>query len=232
MNTKPLTYNKLDTFNFPIVGNLFYIFDSELIKGLTIGIKFPCVVRMFIGSNEVVSVKKNNDEVLTIGKDSVIGDYFEIKVNEDKLFFTQYADNLLSRFMSSAVNIFYPSLHNVKCNFYFYFEKRLYSNYNFNVKQNLKTDIIDLFNYSVSNNLNCNIHFESDLSYTERNSIWYILFPNSIWTDENEWYVAKNFIRDFYVFICGYTTIISYNNPKHIWCQWFPGDVWSSKGVW
>jgi hypothetical protein len=209
MNTKPLTY-KVGDENLPIANNLFFIFDSEFIKGLTIGIKFPCVVRMFVGSNEVVSVTKNNAEVLTIGKDSVIGDYFEIKVNENKLFFTQYADNLVSRFVSSVVNIFLPSLQNVECNFYNYYIKTVLTKPDFYVIQNFNTFITDFFNYSVSNTSNCNVKFETNLSYSDTLSNW----------------GAR------YLIICNYKPFLLYTNIMSVWWQWFITNTWLSRYTW
>jgi hypothetical protein len=209
MNTKTLTY-KVGDENFPIANNLFFIFDSEFVKGLTIGIKFPCVVRMFVGSNEIVSVTKNNAEVLTIGNDSVIGDYFEIKVNENKLFFTQYADNLVSRFVSSTVNIFLPSLYNITCNGYGYCNRFLLTKPNFYVIQNFKAFIIDFFNYSVSNNSNCNVTFETDLSYSE---------PLSKWGAR-------------YLITCNYKPLLFYKNIRAVWWQWFVNNTWLSRHTW
>jgi hypothetical protein len=209
MNTKPLTY-KVEDVNFPIANNLFFIFDSEFIKGLTIGIKFPCVVRMFVGSNEVVSVTKNNAEVLTIGKDSVIGDYFEIKVNENKLFFTQYADNLVSRFVSSVVNIFLPSLHNVKCNIDGYCNRFILTKPDFYVIQNYNAFITDFFDYSVSNNSNCNVKLETNLSYSD---------PISQWGAR-------------YLITCNYNPLLLYKNIRSVWWQWFITNTWLSRYTW
>jgi hypothetical protein len=209
MNTKPLTY-KVEEVNFPIADNLFFIFDSEFVKGITIGIKFPCVVRMLVGSNEVVSVKKNDAEVLTIGKDSVIGDYFEIKVNENKLVFTQYADNLVSRFVTSTVNIFVPSLHNVKCNGYGYCNRFILTKPDFYVIQNFNTFITDFFNYSVSNTSNCNIKFETNLSYSD---------PLSQWG-------ARYLIKS------NYNPLLLYTNIRPVWWQWFITNTWLSRYTW
>jgi hypothetical protein len=265
MNTKPLTYNKIDNddvnavswynisnkfnswldfsnhfFWFVLAGDssyiqpetvsLFYIFDTEIVNGVTINIKFPCVVRMSVGSNEVIFVSKNNVKVLTIGKEFVVGDYFVIKVNEDKLFFTQYADNLVSRFTNSAINRIVQSLFNVIPNYFADIKKSILTNPVFNVIQKFTTNLLrQIF---ISNNLKCVINVSSKLCYNESLSRWYERFCNNEWTDRNYWCVAKSVIRGRYLISEIYKATISYNNPKQVWWQWFTGDVWSARGTW
>jgi hypothetical protein len=265
MNTKPLTYNKIDNADVVIISwntisnqfnswsdlsnsyvwsvlagtlsyiqpetlSLFYIFDTEIIKGSTIDIKFPCVVRMSVGSNEVVFVSKNNVKVLTIGKEFVVGDYFVIKVNDDKLFFTQYADNLVSRFITSSVNRIMQGLFNVAANFYTNILRLVLTNPVFNVIQNFITNL--LRQILISNNSKCVIKVSSKLCYSESLSRWYERFCNNVWTDRNYWCDANSVIRGRYLISEIYKATISYNNPKQVWWQWFTGDIWSARGTW
>jgi hypothetical protein len=265
MNTKPLTYNKIDNadvnviswntvssqFNSwsdfsnhyvwsvlacdlsylqPEIVSLFYIFDTEIVNGVTINIKFPCVVRMSVGANEVIFVSKNNVKVLTIGKEFVVGDYFIIKVNEDKLFFTQYADNLVSRFITSSVSRIFQILHNVVPNFFVDIKKSVLTNSTFNVIQKFTINLLrQIF---ISNNSKCNINISSKLCYNEPLSRWYERFCNNVWTDRTYWCDAKSVIRGRYLISEIYKTTISYKNPKQIWWQWFTDDVWSARGTW
>jgi hypothetical protein len=265
MNTKPLTYNKIDNNDVNVISwntisnqfnswsgfsnsyvwsvlvgtlsyiqpdtlSLFYIFDTEIIKGSTIDIKFPCVVRMSVGSNEVVFVSKNNVKVLTIGKDFVIGDYFVIKVNDNKLFFTQYADNLVSRFINSSVSRIFNGLFNVSSKFYTNILHLVLTNSAFNVIQNLTTNL--LRQILISNNTKCNVNVSSKVCYSESLSRWYERFCNNVWTDRNYWCDAKSVIRDRFLIYGVYKATISYKNPKQVWWQWFTGDVWSARGTW
>jgi hypothetical protein len=265
MNTKPLTYNKIDNADVDIISwntisnqfnswsgfsysyvwsvlagvlsyiqpetlSLFYIFDTEIIKGSTIDIKFPCVVRMSVGSNEVVFVSKNNVKVLTIGKEFVVGDYFVIKVNDDKLFFTQYADNLVSRFITSSVNRIIQGLYKVVPNFFVDIKKSILTNPVFNVIQKFTTNL--LRQILISNNSKCNVNVSSKVCYSESLSRWYERFCNNVWTDRNIWCDAKSVIRGRYLISEIYKATISYKNPKQVWWQWFTGDVWSARGTW
>jgi hypothetical protein len=265
MNTKPLTYNKIDNNDVNVISwntisnqfnswsgfsnsyvwsvlvgtlsyiqpdtlSLFYIFDTEIIKGSTIDIKFPCVVRMSVGSNEVVFVSKNNVQVLTIGKEFVVGDYFVIKVNDNKLFFTQYADNLVSRFINSSVSRIFNSLFNVSAKFYTNILHLVLTNSAFNVIQKLTTKL--LRQILISNNSKCNGNVSSKVCYSESLSRWYERFCNNVWTDRNDWCDAKSVIRDRFLISGVYKATISYNNPKQVWWQWFTGDVWSARGTW
>jgi hypothetical protein len=265
MNTKPLTYNKIDNADINVISwntisnkfnswldfsnyflwyilagdssyiqpetvSLFYIFDTETVNGVTINIKFPCVVRMSVSSNEVIFVSKNNVKVLTVGKEFVVGDYFVIKVKENKLVFTQYADNLVSRFTNSAINIIVQSLFNVIPNFFADIKKSILTNSAFNVIQNLITNL--LRQILISNNSKCNVNVSSKLCYSESLSRWYERFCNNVWTDRNYWCDAKSVIRGRYLIYEIYKVTISYNNPKQVWWQWFTGDIWSARGTW